>query len=39
MELRDGSFEFVDNYKGTRTGRPRLFPAATVLDGKLVKSV
>src|SRR6516165_4481444 len=38
MELRDGSFEFVDNYKGTRTGRQRLFPAATVLAGKLVKS-
>src|SRR6516162_9135153 len=39
MELRDGSFEFVDNYKGIRTGRQRLFPAATVLAGKLVKSV
>jgi dihydroorotase len=39
MELRDGSFEFVDNYKGTRTGRQRLFPAGTVLAGKLVKSV
>jgi dihydroorotase len=34
MELRDGSFEFVDNYKGTRTGRQRLFPIATVLAGK-----
>ena len=39
MELRDGSFEFVDNYKGTRTARQRLFPAGTVLAGKLVKSV
>jgi dihydroorotase len=39
MELRDGSFEFVDNYRGIRTGRQRLFPAATVLAGKLVKSV
>jgi len=36
LELRDGTFEFVDNYKGTRTGRQRLFPAATVLAGKPV---
>jgi dihydroorotase len=34
MELREGSFEFVDNYKGTRTGRQRLFPVATVVGGK-----
>jgi dihydroorotase len=34
LELRDGSFEFLDNYKGTRTGRQRLFPIATVLAGK-----
>jgi len=34
MELREGSFEFLDNYKGTRTGRQRLFPFATVLAGK-----
>jgi dihydroorotase len=36
LELRDGTFEFVDNYKGTRTGRQRLFPSATVLAGKAV---
>ena len=36
MELREGSFEFVDNYKGTRTGRQRLFPIATVLAGKRI---
>ena len=36
MELRDGSFEFVDNYKGTRTGRQRLFPIETVLAGKRI---
>ena len=36
LELRDGSFEFLDNYKGTRTGRQRLFPLRTVLSGKLV---
>ena len=34
MELREGTFEFVDNYKGTRTGRQRLFPVATVFAGK-----
>jgi dihydroorotase len=34
MELREGSFEFLDNYKGTRTGRQRLFPVATVVGGK-----
>ena len=36
LELREGSFEFLDNYKGTRTGRQRLFPAETVLAGKRV---
>jgi dihydroorotase len=34
LELRDGTFEFLDNYKGTRTGRQRLFPVATVVGGK-----
>jgi dihydroorotase len=34
MELREGTFEFLDNYKGTRTGHQRLFPIATVLAGK-----
>jgi dihydroorotase len=34
LELRDGSFEFLDNYKGTRSGRQRLFPIATMLNGK-----
>lgn len=33
MELREGTFEFVDNYQGTRAGRQRLFPFATVLGG------
>jgi dihydroorotase len=37
MELRDGTFEFLDNYKGTRTGHQRLFPAGTVLAGKQVQ--
>jgi dihydroorotase len=34
LELREGSFEFLDNYKGTRTGKQRLFPVATVIGGK-----
>jgi dihydroorotase len=37
LELRDGTFEFLDNYTGTRTGQQRLFPAETVLAGKHVK--
>jgi dihydroorotase len=36
MEFREGSFEFLDNYKGTRTGKQRLFPVETVLNGKRV---
>jgi dihydroorotase len=34
MELKEGSFEFLDNYKGTRSGKQRLFPVATVVGGK-----
>jgi len=36
LELREGTFEFLDNYKGTITGRQRLFPAGTVLGGKRI---
>ncbi|MBM3819805.1 MAG: amidohydrolase family protein [Acidimicrobiia bacterium] len=36
LELRDGTFEFLDNYKNTITGRQRFFPSATVLGGKRV---
>jgi dihydroorotase len=36
LELRDGSFEFLDNFKGTIIGRQRLFPSATILGGKIV---
>jgi dihydroorotase len=38
LELREGNFEFVDNFEGKRTGRQRLFPVATVLAGKKVAS-
>jgi dihydroorotase len=36
LELREGTFEFLDNYKGVRTGRQRLVPAGTVLAGRNV---
>ncbi len=36
LELRDGEFEFLDNYENKRIGRQRLFPSATVLGGKRV---
>jgi dihydroorotase len=36
LELRDGMFEFVDNFGNKRTGRQKLFPSATVLAGKRV---
>ena len=36
LDLREGSFEFVDNFENKRIGSQRLFPAATVLDGKWV---
>jgi dihydroorotase len=36
LELREGSFEFLDNYKGTITGKQRFFPAGTVLAGKRI---
>ena len=36
LELREGSFEFVDNVGGKRTGRQRLFPRAAVIGGRRV---
>src|SRR5262249_30529890 len=37
LELRQGSFEFADNYGNNRTGRQRLFPSGTVLGGKRIQ--
>lgn len=34
MELRQGSFEFVDNYENKRTGSQKLVTVATVVGGK-----
>lgn len=36
LELREGNFDFDDNYGNKRAGRQRLFPSATVLAGKRV---
>jgi len=36
LELREGTFEFVDNFGNKRIGRQRLFPSATILAGKRV---
>jgi dihydroorotase len=37
LELREGTFEFLDNYTNKITGRQRLFPSGTVLAGKRVQ--
>jgi dihydroorotase len=37
LELRTGQFEFLDNYQNKTQGQRRLFPAGTVLDGKLIQ--
>ena len=39
LELREGTFEFVDNYENVRTGSQRLFPYETVLAGQRVPRV
>lgn len=36
LELREGSFEFLDNYEGVRVGSRRLFPLETILAGRQV---
>lgn len=36
LELREGEFDFLDNYEGVRRGTRRLFPAETILAGRRV---
>lgn len=36
LELRDGDFEYLDNFNNKRAGHQRLFPSATILGGKPV---
>ena len=38
FELREGQFTFVDYTGGTRTGRQRLLPVATMRSGKLFET-
>jgi dihydroorotase len=33
LELREGEFEFLDNYENRVVGSQRLYPSETVLDG------
>jgi dihydroorotase len=36
LELREGNFDFLDNYGNRMPGRQRLFPSGTVLGGKRI---
>ena len=36
LELREGEFEFVDNYSTTRTGKRKLFGITAVVGGKRI---
>ena len=36
LELRQGSFDFLDNYENLRVGTQRLFPYETILAGRRV---
>ena len=38
LELREGNFEFLDNFNNKIMGKQRFFPAGTVLGGKRVQS-
>ena len=39
LDLREGEFEFIDNYENVRPGNQRLFPFETVLAGRRVPRV
>ena len=39
LELREGEFEFLDNYENKIKGSQRLFPSETVLGGARVPRV
>ena len=36
LEMRNGAFEFIDNYDGKQTAKQSLFPVGTVLAGKWI---
>jgi dihydroorotase len=37
LELKEGGYDFVDNFTNKRSGGQRLFPAGTVLAGRYMK--
>ena len=37
LELREGNFEFLDNYNNTIQGRQRLFQSGTILAGRPIR--
>ena len=39
LDLREGEFEFIDNYENVRPGNQRIFPFETVLAGRRVPRV
>ncbi len=39
LELREGQFDFLDNYENVRAGTQRLFPSDTILAGRRVPRV
>lgn len=39
LELREGAFDFLDNYENVRVGNQRLFPSDTILAGRRVPRV
>lgn len=39
LELREGEFEFLDNYEGVRVGEERLFPMNTIYQGVEVSRI
>lgn len=39
LELREGNFDFLDNYENVRAGTQRLFPSDTILAGRRVPRV
>jgi len=38
LELRTGQFEFLDNYENKIEGQQRLFPAGTIVGGKVAST-
>jgi dihydroorotase len=39
LELREGEFDFLDNYENVRRGTQRLFPVETILGGTIAPRV